>query len=268
MTYIDALLYGFIQGVTEYLPISSSAHLILLPRFLEREDPGLTFDVFLHLGTLLATVVYFWKEWKGIMSTIPVLGSRIASQAPDGETVDWKLIVIATSPALLVGAILHGWVETVFRGNEVLIVTLGVGGLLLWMIDWICKKDRSLRDLTIRDALWFGIAQCLALVPGVSRSGATIAGGRVLGFDRMSAARFSFLMSAPVTAAAVVFELRNWEQLLQPHVGLGPLLVASCAAFVFGMVAIGGLLRLVRRFTYFSFFLYRVALAFVIWKAL
>lgn len=250
MSLTEAFLYGLVQGLTEYLPISSSAHLILFPRFLGVEDPGLTFDVFLHAGTLLSTMVYFWKDWKALL-----LGRNPKL---------FRLIVLATLPALLAGALLHHWVETILRGTSVLVWTLSLGGLLLFWVDHKKPQTRTLETATWKDALGIGIAQCLALIPGVSRSGATITGGRFLGFDRASAARFSFLISAPITGAAVTFELRNYQDLIHSHVGLFPLIVAGLSAFLSGIVAIGGLLRLVKKFSYLTFALYRIALACVI----
>lgn len=271
MTYTEAMIYGAVQGVTEYLPISSSAHLILLPKFLRTQDPGLTFDVFLHMGTLLATLIYFWREWRDILFTLPGFEKYgMARQGwPQSEPlVSWKLIVVATLPALAAGALFHDWVETVLRGNQVLASTLVAGGILLVLADAICARRRSLGSARVSDALWIGIAQCFALMPGMSRSGSTIIGGRLLGFDRSSAAKFSFLISAPVTAAAVVFELRNWDRLFDGTIALGPLLVAGFSSFVFGCLAIGGLLRLLKRFGFLSFAVYRLALALTIFQVL
>lgn len=270
MTYLDALLYGAIQGITEYLPISSSAHLILLPRFLGERDPGLTFDVFLHLGTLAATFTYFWRDWHAILHGVPGLGAALPrpDRAAENGRLSWRLLVLGTLPALAAGALLHKQAETVFRGTPVLVGTLAIGGLLLWAVDHFRARRRDLGSLSWKDALLVGIIQCLALVPGMSRSGSTITGARVLGFDRAAAARFSFLLSAPVTAAAIVFELRKWRELLEGDVGAGQLLVAGVSAFLFGLFAIGGLLRLIRRFGYLSFAIYRVALAFTIFQVL
>ena len=276
MTYFEALLYGLVQGVAEFLPISSSAHLILLPKFLGTQDPGLTFDVFLHLGTLLAILIYFWRDWAVVFSSLPYLGACLPRGIQDlskkqkkaGATLDWRPIVLATLPALVAGALLHTWVKTIFRGPMVIASTLILGGVVLFIVDYFLPKQRRLKDLTLKDALWVGLAQCVALVPGVSRSGATITGGRLLGFDRSDAARFSFLISGPVTAAAVVFELKDFDQLLNGSVGLGPLTVAFVSSFGFGLLAIGGLLQLLKRFGYFSFALYRVLLAVVVIQTL
>lgn len=264
MTYGEAVLYGAVQGIAEYLPISSSAHLILLPKFLGQQDYGLAFDVFLHLGTLFATLLYFWRDWLGILQTLPGLVQRHSKKKAVGETISYKLIVVATIPALIAGAALHDLVESAFRGNLIQAIALVVGGALLWASDIFTRGTRPLRTATLRDALWVGIAQCFALVPGISRSGSTMTGGRLLGFDRASAARFSFLISAPITAAAIVFELRNWGELANGPVGTGPLVVAGLSSFLFGCLAIGFLLKMLRRFGYLSFAIYRVILAIVI----
>lgn len=281
MSYFEALLYGAVQGIAEYLPISSSAHLILLPKFLGERSYGLAFDVFLHLGTLMATLIYFWREWRQTLATVPLIGGWFKPKRPsmpgDGsgvapasweEPVDWKLIVIGTIPALIVGALAHKYIATVLRGNLVIIITLTLGGVLLFVSDRFFKQLRTLRQLDRYGALWVGIAQCFALIPGISRAGATMTGGRLLKLDRASAAKFSFLLSAPVTAAAVVFELRHWSELVNGPIGLGPLLVAGFSSFIFGMIAIGGLLRILRRFGFGSFALYRICLAAVIYFVL
>lgn len=259
MTLGEGFLYGAVQGLTEYLPISSSAHLILLPRFLGSEDPGLAFDVFLHLGTLLATLSYFYKDWKAI--ALSALGRQKSG-------ITWPPIVLGTVPALVAGALIHKWAETSLRSNWVLVCTLSLGGVALWAADRFASAKRDLGKLALRDAAWVGLAQCLALIPGMSRSGSTILGGRLLGFERAAAARFSFLLSAPITAAALVFELRKWNELTSSSIGPGPLLVSAVSAMVFGWIAIGGLLRLVRRYGYLAFAIYRVALALVIYFAL
>ncbi len=268
--YLHALIYGIVQGIAEYLPISSSAHLILLPRFLGTAEMGLTFDVFLHLGTLAATLSYFWREWIQIGATLPAVGGWFARWAPKpvgaapAQALSWKLIAVGTIPALIAGAALNDLAETVFRANAVLVCTLPLGGLFLYLADRFCPGKRPLEGARWSDALWVGVAQCVALIPGMSRSGSTMIGGRLVGFDRADAARFSFLLSAPITAAATVFEMRHFDQLLGGPMPLGPLLVAGLSSFVFGYLAIGGLLKLLRRFGFLSFAIYRAALALVI----
>jgi len=288
--WVHALVLGLVQGLTEYLPVSSSAHLILAPRFLGVADPGLAFDVFLHLGTLAATLIYFRSDWLMVFRSLPVraffgapLSPRLwlgdaqplnGGQTPlwlalnGGQTPLWLAIALGTLPALAVGSLAHSWIESSRRGNALLATTLTLGGLALYFADRFGPRARELKDLKLRDALWVGTIQCLALVPGVSRSGSTLIAGRLLGFDRASAARFSFLLSAPVTAAALLFELRKFNELLASVSGFTPLLVGALAAFVSGWLAIDGLLRLLRRFGFLSFAIYRVVLAAVILKVL
>ena len=264
MNYGEAILFGAVQGLTEYLPISSSAHLILLPRFLGIQDPGLAFDVFLHAGTLAATLIYFWKDWKEVLAGLPFLGERMERRArarsPDSLPRDsWKYLTMGTLPALVAGALIHKLAEEQLRGNGVLVVTLSVGGIALWGVDRFLRGGFQIQKLTPKIAIGVGLAQCLALIPGMSRSGSTMMGGRFMGLDRVAAARFSFLLSAPITAAALVFELRKWDQLAADS--WGPLLAGALAAFVFGWFAIDGLLKLINRLGFLGFAVYRLALA-------
>ena len=263
MSYWEAILYGVVQGIGEYLPISSSGHLVLLPKILGHEDPGLAFDVFLHMGTLFATLLYFWKDWLNILAGVPVIGKYIQPPVVDRarEIVSWKLIVLATIPALIAGAGLHKVVENNFRGTSFLIFTFSIGGVVLWAADRFFSRKRVLSEMTSKDAIWIGVSQCFALIPGISRSGSTMTAARFLKLDRQAAARFSFLISAPVTLAATVFELRHYKELYESPVGGGPMIVAGLCAFGAGLLAIGGLLRLLRTHSYLPFAIYRVALA-------
>jgi len=260
MNIFEAILYGAVQGVTEYLPISSSAHLILLPRFLGEKDYGLSFDVFLHLGTFFATLVYFWSDWKKIFHSF--------KEKPVEEFYSWKVLFVATIPALLCGALLHKWIQEQLRENIVLMFTLSIGGILLFGVDRFSASHKSLKNSSMKDALLMGIAQCFALIPGVSRSGSTITAGRMLGFTRESSARFSFLMSGPVTLAAIVFEMRHWRELLQTEIGFFPLIVSGFCSFLFGMIAIAGLLKVVKKWSYLPFAVYRVLLGVLIYFVL
>ena len=254
MGYLEAFIYGAVQGLTEYLPISSSAHLILLPHFLGTPDPGLTFDVFLHFGTLFSTLVYFRKDWWNLFHPGRVQKREISLQH----------LVIGTIPALIAGFLLNDLAETVFRDVAVLVWTLSLGGVALYLFDYFGKKSKTLKKFTLRDALWVGILQCFALIPGVSRSGSTMIGGLIRGLNRESAARFSFLLSAPVTGAAVVYKMKDLDLLLQSDVSSLSLVIAMVSSFLFGCIAIGGMLRMLRKLSYLSFGLYRIALAMIV----
>ncbi|MEX2182562.1 MAG: undecaprenyl-diphosphate phosphatase [Gemmatimonadaceae bacterium] len=251
----QAFVLGTLQGLTEFLPVSSSAHLSLTPWVLGWEPAGLGFDVALHLGTLVALLWYFRAEWA-------LLAGGAVTLARNGRPVDDPsrralLIVIATIPAGIAGLLLGDLAETAFRAPIVTAIALIVMGALLWLVDAKAPRDRARETMTWRDALLVGIAQCLALVPGVSRSGATITAGRALGFDRSGAAVFSFLMSAPIILAAALFKVP--AAVRETGITL-PLLVGVTAAALSSWLAIAILLRYVSRRSYGIFAVYRFAL--------
>jgi len=184
MTVLHALVLGIVQGLGEFLPISSSAHLVLIPWLFGWNDPGLTFDVALHMGTLLAVVLYFWQDW------IRLIKAALRRQASDDKRIFWYL-VLATIPGGLFGLALEEKAETVFRAPLLIGIMLIVMGILLYLAD----KKRQLRKMdtmTMADAIWIGLSQALAIIPGVSRSGSTMTTARLLGLTREDAARFFF----------------------------------------------------------------------------
>ena len=191
----QAIVLGIVQGLTEFLPVSSSAHLILVPWLLKwQEDPGLAFDVVLHLGTLLALIVFYWREWLEMVLSLV-----------NGDSVRRRLLfllIVASVPGAIIGVLLEKQAETIFRSPVLIAVTLATLGLILWAADAFGSKKRKIDDLTFVDALLIGLSQALAIIPGVSRSGATITTARFLGIDRPDAANFSFLMATPIIAGA------------------------------------------------------------------
>ena len=248
----QAIILGIVQGLTEFLPVSSSAHLILVPWLLQWPDPGLAFDVALHLGTLLALLVYYWREWLD-------MGLSLVS----GKAFPRRLLfllIIASIPGAIIGVLLEKQAETVFRSPLLIAGTLAIMGLVLWIADAIGPKTRRLQDLTVVDALLIGLSQALAIIPGVSRSGATITTARFLGIERADAANFSFLMATPIIAGAGLHEAHNF---LRAGVN-APLVWGFVASALFGMLAIAGLLRFVKTRTYQPFAIYRVVLAVLI----
>jgi undecaprenyl-diphosphatase len=256
MGNFDAILYGIVQGATEYLPVSSSAHLLLLPHVLGQNDPGLAFDVFLHLGTLLATAAYFFRDW------LLILQNPLPRETQSGlRHLSWLHLVVGTIPAVLAGLLLNHWIKENTRSLVVLWVTLPAFGLLLWWADRRSPMNRTLKEASLKDMLWVGAMQALALIPGVSRSGSTITASRLLGFNRAESARISFLLSLPVTLGAIVFELRHWDDLVATVNGVGPLLLGGLAALVSGAFAIHLLIKWVSRTSYAVFAVYRVILA-------
>jgi undecaprenyl-diphosphatase len=255
VTTFQAIILGLIQGLTEFLPISSSAHLSLTPIIFGWKDPGLAFDVALHFGTLIAVLWYFRKQW---VELIIAAGGILKTRRID--TVDKKrviFLILATIPGAVGGLLLEEKAETVFRAPTLTAIALILMGILLWAADRLSAQSRPLDKMRWLDALVIGLAQVVALVPGVSRSGSTITAGRFLKFDRQSAAIFSFLMSMPIIAAAVV--LKGPEVLHEG--GITPQVIAGMlAAAVSSWLAIAILLRYVSRHSYGIFALYRVVL--------
>lgn len=255
MTIFQSLVLGLLQGLTEFLPVSSSAHLSLAPYLFGWQDPGLSFDVALHFGTLIAVLWFFRKEWaKLIGAAVSIITSRKV------DTVEKKRVVfliIATIPGAIGGLLLEKKAETAFRAPALTAIALIVMGIILWLVDRIASQERQVENMTWVDALVIGCAQVVALIPGVSRSGSTITAGRALKFDRESAAIFSFLMSMPIIAAAVV--LKGPEVLRTGGFGI-EVLVGVLASAISGWLAISVLLRYVSRHSYGVFALYRILL--------
>lgn len=258
-TLWQAFVLGTLQGLTEFLPVSSSAHLSLTPWVLGWPPAGLAFDVSLHIGTLLALLWYFRTEWIRLAAGgVTLLKAR---RPVDDASRQALFIIIATIPAGLAGLLLEDLAESVFRAPIVTAIALIVMGALLWLVDAKVKAGRPREAMTWRDALLVGLAQCLALVPGVSRSGSTITAGRALGFDRGSAAVFSFLMSLPIISAAALVKVPD---AIRERGVSAPLLVGIAAAAVSSWLAIAVLLRFVRTRSYAAFAIYRFALGAVI----
>lgn len=255
MTIFQAIVLGLLQGLAEFLPISSSAHLTLAPWVFGWEDPGLAFDVALHSGTLLALAWYFRKDWiELIKAGISILVTRKVSTPIERRLL---LLVVATIPGGVAGKLLNDYAEQAFRAPQLIAITLMVMGVLLWAADKSGRQSRNLHEVTMRDAILIGLAQVFALIPGVSRSGSTMTAGRALGLERQSAARFSFLMSMPITFAAVAVKL---PEAVHASNDLGPMIAGIIAAAISGWLAISVLLKYVARHSFGSFALYRLAL--------
>lgn len=256
MTLFQAIVLGVVQGLAEFLPVSSSAHLTLVPFFFGWKDPGLAFDVALHFGTLVALVWYFRDEWiELIKSGVRILQTRRIESVRERRVL---YLIVATIPGGIAGKLLNDYAESTFRSPLLIACTLTIMGVLLWAADRFAAPARALDEITMRDAVLVGFAQCLALIPGVSRSGSTITAGRALQLDRPSAARFSFLMSMPITAAAVAIKLPEAIRVA----GLStPLIAGIVAAFISSWLAITVLMRYISRHSFGVFALYRIMLA-------
>lgn len=254
----QAIILGTLQGLTEFLPVSSSAHLSLTPWVMGWQPAGLGFDVALHIGTLIALIWYFRAEWaRLIRGGVTLLVNR---RPVDDGSRQALFIIIATIPAGIAGLLLEELAETVFRAPIITAIMLIVMGAVLWIVDAKAPTTRTREVMTWRDAVLVGLAQCLALVPGVSRSGSTMTAGRALGFDRSNAAVFSFLMSLPIISAAIIFKVPD---AVRQGVSI-PLLAGIVAAAVSSWLAISVLLRFVRTQSYAVFAVYRFILGAVI----
>ncbi|MEO7997830.1 MAG: undecaprenyl-diphosphatase UppP [Gemmatimonadaceae bacterium] len=259
MNLFQAIVLGTLQGLGEFLPISSSAHLTLAPWVFGWQDPGLAFDVALHAGTLIALAWYFRSDWiELIVAGFAILRKRKIETLVEKRLV---LLVIATIPGGIAGKLLNDYAEQTFRAPQLIATTLIVMGVLLWAADKWAPQDRPLVQLKTRDAVLIGLAQVFALIPGVSRSGSTMTAGRALGFERHAAARFSFLMSMPITAAAVAVKL---PEAVHAQAQMLPLVVGIVTAAASGWIAISVLLKLVAKHSFGVFAVYRLALGAIV----
>jgi undecaprenyl-diphosphatase len=258
MGIIEAFILGMVQGLGEFLPISSSAHLILVPWVFKWPDPGLGFDVALHCGTLLAVVVYFWRDmgllihgfWGSLNPATRDFQNKVY------QKLAW-LLIVASIPGAVIGKLLEEKAESVFRNPLLIAATLTLFGIVLWLADRCGKKAKGLEKAGWLDAILIGLSQALAIIPGVSRSGSTIAAGLGLGLKREDAARFSFLMSIPIIFGAGLVKIRHFGA----GVSHGELAVGCLAAAVFGFLSIRFLLRYVTGHDYNIFVWYRIALS-------
>jgi undecaprenyl-diphosphatase len=260
-----SLLLGVIQGLTEFIPVSSTAHLILAPQFIPMEQPSHTFDVALHFGTLIAVVAYFWSDWmKLFQNTGRILVERRIGAEPGRRLA--LFVVLACIPAVVAGLLFNKKIEQFADPDSHPVSFLVIGcsvlgvGLLMWWADAYSRKARSERHLAGFDAWFIGAAQALALIPGVSRSGATITAGLITGLTREAAARFSFLLSTPIIAGALVFKAKDLLETGLPGGDWTPYLVGSAASGIVGYLCIRFLLGYIRTRPLTIFVGYRVFL--------
>ncbi len=254
-TVLHAAILGAFQGFTEFLPISSSAHLIVLSWMMDGRPLPLALNIALHMGTFLAVVLYFWRDWLNI-------GGKTLRRVTKNEKsfeADVLLpgLVLGSLPAGIIGLLWHKQIESVFHHPYTVVGPMVVMGIVLWLVDKRCASRKDLGQMTRLDAFLIGCGQALALVPGVSRSGSTITTARLLGVRREDAARFSFLLSTPVMAGAVVLEGKE----LLASAGDPVFIVGFLTSFVVGCLSIGGLLKFLKRFGFEAFAIYRVAFA-------
>lgn len=261
MTILQALILGIVQGATEFLPISSSGHLVVLPWLFNFPDPGLTFDVALHFGTLIAIVLFFFSDWIRLFSSSFRFLFQKSQEVQD--RVNARLLgflVIASVPGAVLGMILEKLAESKLRSPLLVAADMTVLGVLLWIADSRSKNGKKLEDLTLVDSLLIGFSQALALFPGVSRSGITITTSLFRGVSRVTAARFSFLLATPITFGACL--LKSKDFFAEPITAQS--LVGIAASALVGFLTIKYLLRFVATQSYKVFTIYRLVFAAVV----
>jgi undecaprenyl-diphosphatase len=253
----QSIILGIVQGTTEILPISSTAHLALLPWFFKWKDPGLGFDVALHLGTLLAIIYYFWRDFVLIFNEF-IQGAHECSfkDYPNGKI--GFFIIVATIPGALSGLIFEEQAAGILRHPLIIAIAVFIFGIILYLGDIFSRRRRKILEMNLFDCLVIGISQALAIIPGVSRSGITITGGLIRNFRREEAARFSFLLSAPLIAGAVLLESKHLDftAVTNPAFATGVF-----TSTVFGFLSIKYLLIYVQKSSYNVFVIYRVLLS-------
>jgi undecaprenyl-diphosphatase len=261
MSFIEAIILGLVQGLTEFLPVSSSAHIRIVGEFLpSAADPGATFTAITQIGTELAVLVYFWSKIVTIVKKWALsLGGRVPRTDPDVR-MGW-IVIVGTIPIGVLGYLFQDEIRNVFRNLWLVAIVLIVFGLILGIADRYGRRDRGLDDISYPHGLTMGVAQALALIPGVSRSGATTTAARVLGYNRTAAAEYSFLLAVPAVFGSGFYELV--QALSEPQTGpygLGHTAVATVIAFAVGWIVIAYLMRYLKTGSFLPFVIYRVLL--------
>ncbi|MBT1170213.1 MULTISPECIES: undecaprenyl-diphosphate phosphatase [Bifidobacterium] len=285
MNFFQALFMGLVQALTEYLPVSSSAHIRIIGDLMIGKDPGAAFTAIIQLGTELAVILYYRRDiirilgaWFGSLfgKEGKDLKSRLGAHNPDTQ-MGW-FIIIGTMPILIAGLLFKDAIETTLRNLWITVTVLAVFGVLLWVFDARSKQVKTMKQMTWKDALLFGVGQMLALIPGVSRSGGTITFGRAMGYTREAAVRVSFLMAIPAVFGAGILEAVSAVKdvsacsagdaasctAIGAFPGWGATLAATVVAFFVGYVVIIGFLKFVSTFSYKAFAIYRIGLAVVV----
>ena len=262
MSILQAFILGLVQGLTEFLPVSSSGHLVLVPWWLNWDSPGLAFDALLHWGTLLAVVIYFWRDW---WEMLMALVRKEQGKPTEGKDHLLLAILVGTIPAALLGFLLEDFFESLFGQPATVAVFMIITGFLLIFAEWWTKshkQGRPMEKLGYLDAIFVGIGQALAIAPGISRSGSTISAGLVRGLDRPTAARFSFLLGTPIIFGAGLLKMKDLVEMGTGSMGMTPLVVGFLTAFISGFLAIRYLLRYLQNHTLniFAYYVWAVAI--------
>ena len=252
----QAITLGIVQGLGEFLPISSSAHLVIFPWLFNFTTPGLSFDVALHFGTLISLLVYFYRDWIQLIRGFFTSLCKKPKSYNTHEKLIW-FIILGSIPAAIVGLTVEEYAETVFRNPMIVAINMALFGILLYVADRFGRKTHQMEDITLWDAILVGLAQCFALVPGTSRSGVTITAGMARKMNRTTAARFSFLLSTPVVAGAAVLKLPDFFALGIDVAGVVGIVVSG----VVGYLAIKYMLYFLRNYSFGVYVIYRLLFA-------
>ncbi len=260
---IQAIVLGIIQGLTEFLPISSTAHLRIVPAFFGWTDPGAAFSAVIQIGTMLSVIIYFFNDLLKIFKQVFInltKGQFITNQE---SKLGWYIIA-GTIPISIAGLLMEDWIENEFRSLYLIAGTLIFFALLLALAEKVTKKEKTINDLSFFKAMIIGVAQAFALIPGASRSGVTITGGLFVGLNRETAARFSFLLSVPAVLLSGLYEFFKIIPVLT-HDNSISLIVATVISFYSGYLSIEFLLKFLRTHTTYLFIIYRIILGFLIY---
>ena len=261
MSWFEAIFLGVVQGLTEFLPISSSAHLFITSQIFGWSDPGAAFTAVTQIGTETAVILFFWRDIVRIIGTwarslvTPALRSNLDAR------MGWY-VIIGTIPIGILGFAFAEQIETTARNLWLVASTLIIFGLILGAADKYGRKNRTSESLNLKDGLLFGLGQALALIPGVSRSGATISAGLTMGYDRVAATRYAFLLAIPAVMGSGLYEATKIGD--EPNVQWGQTILATVIAFAVGLAVIAWLLRWLATRTYTPFVIYRVALGILV----
>lgn len=267
MDWLDALILGLVQGLTEFLPISSSAHLRFVGDLIGNADPGAAFTAITQIGTETAVLIYFWKDVKQIASrwwfSLPFFGpaKRVSMKDPDAR-MGW-MIIVGSIPIGILGLLFEDWIDTTLRNLWITVLMLILFGVLLGWVDRIGRSKKDLDDLSWGNAVGYGFAQAMALIPGVSRSGGTITAGRALGYTREATARYSFLLAMPAVFASGFYKVYKVFS-GGDTIYVGPTILATLVAFAVGYVVIMWFLKLISNHSFMPFVIYRICFAVLI----
>jgi len=253
---IQSMIIGGVQGISEFLPISSSGHLVLIPYVFTWDYQGLSFDIALHFGTMIAIIAYFWRDW---LSIISAAFKRENAESSYPKNLLWQ-IIIASIPAALIGFFLENYVETYLHSPVLISFDLIVFGIILWLVDKYFKSDKKIKNISFGQSFLVGCAQAIALIPGVSRSGITMTAGRSMGLTKKDAARFSFLLATPAMFGAF---LLSFEDISSKDLN-SVFLFGVLSSTIFGFFAIKYLLKYLEKGNFSVFVWYRVIIALIV----